>query len=57
MFYINFVKIISLDIKNHITANSLAYWVMDDGSKVGSKFHYNTQDLTIKEVVMFLIYY
>jgi len=52
MFYINKVKTIPLDIENYIAASSLAYWAMDDGSKAGSGFHYNTQGLTIEEVTM-----
>jgi len=48
LFYINGVKIIPLNIKSHITPISLAFWAMDDGSKAGSGFHFNS--FILKEV-------
>lgn len=36
LFYKDGVKIVPFDIENMLTARSLAYWFMDDGSKQGN---------------------
>lgn len=49
LFYADKVKIIPLNIGELLTARSLAYWAMDDGSKQDKGFHFNTHSFTHEE--------
>jgi LAGLIDADG DNA endonuclease family len=49
LFYVKGVKIVPLTIGNIMTDVSLAFWPMDDGSKAGSGFHFNTYAFTPAE--------
>lgn len=42
LFYYQKKKIIPITIENLLTPIGLAYWVMDDGSKLNTGFHFNT---------------
>jgi hypothetical protein len=42
LFYINRKKIVSIEIENLLTPIGLAYWIMDDGSRVNTGFNLNT---------------
>ena len=46
----NKTKIIPIDIVNILTARSLAYWAMDDGSKTKSGFYLHTKSFKIEEI-------
>jgi len=49
-FYVNRVKIVPLNIADILTAVSLAYWIMGDGTWVGSGVRIQTDNFTLKEV-------
>lgn len=53
LFYVNSIKIVPLEIINLLTPKALAYWYMDDGSKVikNNFFYYSiaTCCFTIEE--------
>jgi hypothetical protein len=51
MFYINKIKIITLDLYNLLTYEALAYWIMGDGTRSGGGLTLQTQSFTIKECV------
>lgn len=50
LFYVDKVKIVLLNIGELLNTRSLAYWAMDDGSKIESRFHLNTNSFTLSEV-------
>jgi hypothetical protein len=50
LFYVNGVKIVPLNIGEPLTPISLAYWAMDDGSKMGSGFIFCTDSNSLCEV-------
>lgn len=52
LFYFNGTKIVPLNIESYIAPVSLAYWAMDDGSKAGEGFHFNTHGFTLEGVNM-----
>ena len=50
MFYDNSgVKILPLNLKEKLTARSLAYWIMDDGYKSKNGFYLYTESFTLEE--------
>lgn len=50
LFYVNGVKIIPLNIEELLTPTGLAYWAMDDGTKLASGFMLATNSFTLVEV-------
>lgn len=50
LFYKNKKKVIPSNIEELLTARSLAYWAMDDGSPDRSGFVFNTNSFTLSEV-------
>ncbi len=38
LFYENKIKIIRPELKHYLTAQALAYWIMDDGGSIKSKY-------------------
>jgi hypothetical protein len=50
LFYKNKKKIVPLNIEELLTARSLAYWAMDDGSPDRSGFVFHTNSFTLAEV-------
>jgi hypothetical protein len=54
LFYVNGVKIIPKNIGELLTPAGLAYWAMDDGSKLEEGFKLSTNSYT-KEDVQFLV--
>lgn len=54
LFYVNGVKIIPLNIGQLLTAESLAYWAMDDGCKHNSGFYFCTDSYTFTEVELLI---
>ena len=54
LFYINNKKIFPINIGEILTAKSLAYWAMDDGSKTGTGFRLSIQSY-IKDENLLLI--
>lgn len=55
LFYRNGVKIIPINLVDHFTAVSLAYFYMDDGYKTASGFFFCTECFSIQELDIFLI--
>jgi hypothetical protein len=51
MFYVNNKKIVPLDLYNMLDYEALAYWIMCDGTKVGTGITLQTQSFTVKECV------
>lgn len=49
IFYLNGVKIIPTNIETLLTPVGIAYWAIDDGSKAGSGFYFNTHSYTLEE--------
>lgn len=49
-FYVNRIKIVPLNIADSLTAVGLAYWIMGDGTWVGSGVRIQTDNFTLKEV-------
>ena len=49
IFYLNGIKIVPSNIEKYLTPVGLAYWAMDDGSKAGSGFYFNTHSYTLEE--------
>ena len=54
LFYVNGVKIIPLNIGELLTARGLAYWAMDDGSKLGSGFTLCTDSYSLTSVELLI---
>jgi len=54
LFYVNNIKIIPANLGEILTARSLAYWAMDDGSKTGTGFRLNTQSYTKVENLLLI---
>lgn len=50
IFYLNNTKIVPKNIKDLLTPVGLAYWIMDDGSKIKNGLHLNTYGFTLEEV-------
>lgn len=50
LFYKDKKKIVPSNIEDLLTARSLAYWAMDDGSADRSGFYYHTNSFTLAEV-------
>jgi hypothetical protein len=53
-FYANRVKIVPLNIADSLTAVGLAYWLMGDGTWVGSGVRIQTEYFTLKEVILLI---
>lgn len=54
VFYVNKTKRVPLDLYNMLTYESLAYWIMGDGTKSGKGLTLQTQSFTIKECVFII---
>lgn len=54
LFYVDGVKRIPLNIGDLLTARSLAYWAMDDGSKSRGNFNLNTHSYSLSEVELLI---
>ena len=54
MFYVNNKKIVPLDLYNMLDYEALAYWIMCDGTKVGTGITLQTQSFTVKECVFII---
>lgn len=57
IFYLNKKKVVPENINELLTEVSLAYWIMDDGSKQGKGIHLNTYGFTqecVKRLVLVL---
>ena len=54
VFYVKKTKIVPLDLYNILTYESLAYWIMGDGTKSGRGLTLQTQSFTIKECVFII---
>lgn len=52
MYYKEGVKVIPTNIKELLIYRSLAYWIMDDGSKHNKGLHLNTYSFKLEEVIM-----
>jgi LAGLIDADG DNA endonuclease family len=50
LFYLNGKKMIPLNIEELLTPRSLAYWAMDDGSKIIYGFYLHTPSYSIEEI-------
>jgi hypothetical protein len=53
-FYLNNKKIIPKNIDEHITAVSLAYWIMDDGSFTGTDIKLHTNAFSKEELILLI---
>jgi hypothetical protein len=54
MFYINNKKIVPLELYNLLDYESLAYWIMGDGTKSGTGIVLQTQSFTVKKCVFII---
>lgn len=54
LFYVDKIKIVPLNIGKLLNSRSLAYWAMDDGSKIESGFHLNTNSFTLSDVQLLI---
>ena len=55
LFYIkkggnNYIKFVSDDLINYLTARALAYWFMDDGAYAVSGYYFHTKGFTFLDV-------
>jgi hypothetical protein len=49
-FYISDNKIVPYNINENFTEISLAFWIMDDGSKQGKGLHLNTYSFSLESI-------
>lgn len=52
MWYKENVKIIPVNIGEYLTPLSLAIWIMDDGTKIGSSLKFSTNSFTFSECLL-----
>jgi hypothetical protein len=49
-FYPSDKKIVPYNINDNFTEISLAFWIMDDGSKQGKGLHFNTYSFSLESI-------